>query len=146
MYAIVNFIHSYWAYLVLVVLIVTTINSILGFVSDREYSARDMRLALFTLITMHIQLLIGIVLWIVSPNGIGAIQDHGMGGVMKLDVVRKLAIEHPTLMIVAVILVTIGYSKHKKKLVSKPKLKTLAIFYTLALIAILAIIPWNQWF
>jgi len=144
MYAIVNFIHSYWAYLVLVVLIVTTINSIMGFVSNREYSARDMRLALFTLITMHIQLLIGIVLWIVSPNGISAIQDHGMGGLSSAA--RKLALEHPTLMIIAVILVTIGYSKHKKKLVSKPKLKMLAIFYTLALIAILAIIPWNQWF
>ena len=146
MYALVNFVHSYWAYLILVMLVITTFNSIIGFVSDREYSARDMRLALFTLITMHIQLLIGIVLWIVSPNGIGAIQDHGMGGMMKLDSIRKLAIEHPTLMIIAVIFVTIGYSKHKKKLVSKPKLKMLAIFYTLALIAVLAIIPWGQWF
>ena len=146
MYALVNFVHSYWAYLVLVMLVITTFNSIIGFVSDREYSARDMRLALFTLITMHIQLLIGIVLWIVSPSGIGAIQDHGMGGIMKQDGLRKLAIEHPTLMIIAVIFVTIGYSKHKKKLVSKPKLKMLAIFYTLALIAVLAIIPWGQWF
>lgn len=146
MYALVNFVHSYWAYLILVMLVITTFNSIIGFVSDREYSARDMRLALFTLITMHIQLLIGIVLWIVSPSGIGAIQDHGMGGIMKQDGLRKLAIEHPTLMIIAVIFVTIGYSKHKKKLVSKPKLKMLAIFYTLALIAVLAIIPWGQWF
>ena len=65
---------------------------------------------------------------------------------MKSDAVRKLAVEHPTLMIIAVALVTIGYSKHKKKLVSKPKFKLLAIFYSIALAAVLYMIPWNQWF
>ena len=105
-----------------------------------------MRLALFTLITMHIQLLIGIVLWLVSPNGLGGIRTSGMGAIMKSDAARKLAVEHPTLMIIAVVLITIGYSKHKKKLVSKPKFKVLSIFYTLALLAILYMIPWNQWF
>jgi hypothetical protein len=38
-----------------------------------------------------------------------------------------------------------GYSKHKKKLTSKSKFKMLAIFYTLALILVLAKIPWNTW-
>lgn len=144
MYTTVQFLHSYWAYLVLAVLVITTINSIIGFVGDKEYGAKDMRLALFTLITMHIQLLIGIVVWLVSPLGLGYIRENGMGGMASE--IRKLALEHPTLMIVAIVLVTVGYSKHKKKLVSKPKFKLLAIFYTLALIAILAMIPWNQWF
>ena len=136
MYATVQFIHSYWAYLVLAVLIITTINSLIGFFSDREYGAKDMRLALFTLITMHLQLLIGLVLWIVSPNGMKSLSSG----------VQKLSVEHPTMMIIAIILVTIGYSKHKKKLVSKPKFKLLTIFYTLALIAVLAMIPWDLWF
>lgn len=144
MYSTFQFVHSIWAYLVVAVLLITTINSLSGFFSKKEYGARDMRLALFTLITMHIQLLIGIVLWFVSPNGLNAIQANGMGGLSSAA--RKLAVEHPTLMIVAIILVTIGYSKHKKQRLSTPKFKKLAIFYTLALIAVLAIIPWNQWF
>jgi hypothetical protein len=49
-------------------------------------------------------------------------------------------------MIIAVALVTIGYSKHKKKLVSKPKFKMLAIFYSIALALVLYMIPWNLWF
>ena len=144
MYEIVQFVHSYWAYLVLIVLVLATFNALLGFFNKKEYGARDMRLALFTLITMHIQLLIGLVLFFVSPNGLNAITSNGMGGLSST--VRKLAVEHPTLMIIAVVLVTIGYSKHKKQRLSTPKFKKLAIFYTLALLAVLAMIPWNQWF
>jgi hypothetical protein len=49
-------------------------------------------------------------------------------------------------MILAVVFITMGYSKHKKKLTSNSKFKMLAIFYTLALILVLAKIPWNVWF
>lgn len=48
-------------------------------------------------------------------------------------------------MIIAVALITIGYSKHKKKLTSKAKFRMIAVFYTIALILILAKIPWNVW-
>ncbi len=143
MYSTIQFVHSIWAYLVLGVLVITAFNSLASFFSKKEYGAKDMRLALFTLITMHIQLLIGLVLFFVSPNGLQAIQNNGMGGLSSAA--RKLAVEHPALMIVAVVLVTIGYSKHKKQRLSTPKFKKLAIFYTLALIAVLAIIPWGQW-
>ncbi len=144
MYSTIQFVHSMWAYLLLAVLVVTTINSLAKFFGKKEYGAKDMRLALFTLITMHLQFLIGLVLFFVSPNGLNAITTNGMGGLSSAA--RKLAVEHPTLMIIAVVLVTIGYSKHKKQRLSTPKFKKLAIFYTLALIAVLAMIPWNQWF
>ncbi|WP_299675862.1 hypothetical protein [uncultured Dokdonia sp.] len=144
MYSTIQFVHSIWAYLVLAILVITTINSLAKFFGKKEYGAKDMRLALFTLITMHLQLLIGLVLFFVSPNGLNAITTNGMGGLSSAA--RKLAVEHPTLMIIAIVLVTIGYSKHKKQRLSTPKFKKLAIFYTLALIAVLAMIPWNQWF
>ena len=131
-------------YFAFIVFVLATFYSFLGFFYKKEYGARDMRLALFTLITMHIQLLIGLVLFFVSPNGLNAITSNGMGGLSSTA--RKLAVEHPTLMIIAVVLVTIGYSKHKKQRLSIPKFKKLAIFYTLALLAVLAMIPWNQWF
>ncbi len=144
MYSVVQFVHSYWAYLVVIVLVVATFNALVKFFGKKEYGGKDMSLALFTLITMHIQLLIGLVLWVVSPNGLQAIKTNGMGGLSSQA--RQLAVEHPFLMIIAVVLVTIGYSKHKKQRLSTPKFKKIAIFYTLALIAVLAIIPWNQWF
>jgi len=138
----IQFIHSGWAYIVLLVFVIATFNALIKFFGNKEYGAIDFRLALFTLITMHIQLLLGIILWFTK----GYFDEMSVGEVMKSDTVRKLAVEHPTLMIIAVALVTIGYSKHKKKLVSKPKFKLLAIFYSIALAAVLYMIPWNQWF
>lgn len=142
----VQFIHSYWAYLVLFILIIATFNAVFKFFGNKEFDAKDFRISLFTLITMHIQLLIGIILFFMKDYFSTIEQIGGMGEVMKNSDLRNQIVEHPTTMIIAVALVTIGYSKHKKKLVSKPKFKMLAIFYTLALILVLAKIPWNLWF
>ncbi|HET8885761.1 MAG TPA: hypothetical protein VFM70_05340 [Salinimicrobium sp.] len=144
MYQTVYFIHSYWAYLVLTVLAITVIKTIQGYVLNKEYSVVDFRLALFTLITAHIQFLIGLVLYIVAPY-MDAFGEVGMGGVMKDATLRLYLVEHPLIMLISIILITIGYSKHKKKLTSKPKFKTLSIFYTIALILVLSRIPWVKW-
>lgn len=144
MFTTVQFIHSYWAYLVLIMLIITSVNALIGFFSKKEYGATDFRLALFTLIVSHIQLLIGIVLYFLSPK-FAAFQG-GMGAVMKNSESRLYLVEHPLIMIIAIALITIGYSKHKKKLTSHPKFKLLSIFYTLALVFVLSRIPWSAWF
>ena len=145
MYETVYFIHSWWAYLVVLVLLITAINSIIGLTSKKEYGANDLRLGLFTLIVSHIQLLIGLVLYFVAPY-FQAFGQVGMGGVMKDSTLRLYLVEHPLMMLISVILVTIGYSKHKNKRLSNQKFKTLAIFYTLALIFMLSRIPWSAWF
>jgi hypothetical protein len=132
--------HSYWAYLALIILILATVNAIMGFTSKREFKDKDLRISLFTLIVMHIQLLIGVGWYFMSPwyksmkvNGIDATN-------------RLLAVEHPILMFFAIILITIGWSKHKKKTSDTAKFKTIAIFYVIALLLVLSRIPWSQWF
>ncbi|MBU2940887.1 hypothetical protein KO494_15160 [Lacinutrix sp. C3R15] len=143
MYSIVKNLHSYWAYLVLIILILAVVNSLIKTFSDKEYEAKDFRIALFTLIVSHIQLLIGLVLYFTSPNGVQNIVNNGMGGLSSFA--RLLAVEHPFVGVLAVTFITIGYSKHKKKLTSKPKHKTIAIFYTIALLLVLSRIPWSVW-
>ncbi|APU67969.1 MAG: hypothetical protein ABGW91_04695 [Christiangramia sp.] len=145
MYEVVQFIHSYWAYLVLFMLLIASFNAIIGFVTNKEYGSTNFQIALFTLIVSHIQLLIGIVLYFSAPY-FKMWAEEGMGGVMSDSTLRLYNVEHPLMMIIAIALITIGYSKHKKKLTSKPKFKTLAIFYTLALIVVLSRIPWSAWF
>jgi len=142
----IQFLHSYWAYLVLVVLVLATFNALIKFFGDKEFDAKDFRISLFALITMHIQLLLGIILFFTKDYFSTIEEIGGMGELMANQPLRNLIIEHPFTMIIAVALVTIGYSKHKKKLTSKPKFKILAIFYTLALVLVLAKIPWNLWF
>ncbi len=141
----IKILHSYWAYLVLLILIIATVNALVKFIGKKEFHAKDFRISLFTLIVMHIQLLIGIVLFFASDY-LSLISEMGMGSIMKNSSLRSNIIEHPITMILVVILITIGYSKHKKKLTSISKFKTIGIFYTLSLLLVLAKIPWNTWF
>ncbi len=145
MYSTVYFIHSWWAYLVVLVLLIASVNALIGWLSKKEFGANDFRISLFTLITAHIQLLIGIVLYFVAPY-FNAFSEMGMGEVMGDSTLRLYLVEHPLMMIIAVVLITMGYSKHKDKLTSKAKFKTLSIFYILALLFVLSRIPWAAWF
>ena len=141
MYDIIKNLHSYWAYLVLAILIIAVINTILGLIGKKEYSAKDLRIALFGLIVSHIQFLIGLVLYFVSPY----FEMWSHGGVMSDAVKRLYLVEHPAINILAIIFITIGFSKHKKKVSSASKFKTIMIFYVLGLILLLSRIPWDVW-
>lgn len=137
-------IHSYWAYIVLILLIFTVYNAITGLKSKRDFVDKDLRIGLFTLIVTHIQLLIGLAWYFMSPWYTALVSNSGE--VMKDSTSRLLALEHPIMMLIAIALVTIGWSKHKKKTASTAKFKTFAVFYGLALVIILIRIPWNSWF
>jgi heme A synthase len=133
-------IHSYWAYIVLAVLIYTVINAVIGLVKKKEFTHKDFRLGLFTLITTHIQLLIGLGWYFMSPW----YKSMKASGIDSSN--RLLAVEHPIMMILAIVLITMGWSKHKKKVKSESKFKTFALFYGLGLVFILSRIPWSNWF
>jgi len=146
MYETLQFIHSYWAYLTLLIIVLATLNALKGLFSKGEFKHNDFRISLFALIVTHIQIILGLFLYIYSPNAMGAIKSSGMASVMKDAALRFSSVEHPLMMVIAVILITIGYSKHKKKEDSNAKFKTLAIFYTIALLLVLSRIPWGNWF
>ncbi len=138
-------IHSYWAYLVLVILIAAVVNAVIGLSSKKEFKAKDLRISLFALITAHIQLIFGFIAYYTSTY-YETMRSLGMGEVMKNSELRKPLIEHSLLILIAIALITIGFSKHKKKATDAAKFKTIAIFYGIALLLILAVIPWNLWF
>lgn len=138
-------IHSYWAYIVLIVLIAAVINALMGLTSKKEFTAKDLRISLFALIASHIQLIIGFIAFYTSTF-YDTMRNVGMGEVMKNSELRKALIEHPVMIIIAITLITIGFSKHKKKETDQSKFKTITIFYGIALLIILAMIPWSLWF
>lgn len=137
--------HSYLAYIVLVFLFLAVANAIMGLVGNKMFTPqKDFRLSLFTLILCHLQLLIGLLIYFMSPSGLSAVQELGMGGLNSAA--RLLAVEHPAINIVAIILITIGWSRHKKFMEGKKKFKSIAVFYGLGLLLVLSRIPWGQWF
>lgn len=143
MYAILKTIHSYWAYLVLITLILAILNAIKGRFSNQEFVQKDLRLSLFGLIFSHTQLLIGLLLYFVSPwfdqwSAIGM-------GVMKNTESRLYLVEHPIVNILAIIFITIGWSLHKRQSSSARKFNRISLFYGLGLLLLLSRIPWDSW-
>jgi hypothetical protein len=91
---------------------------------------------LFAMVSLHTQLLIGLGLYFISPR------VKFFDGWMKDAAFRFYGMEHISLMIIAIILVTIGHSKSKKGSTPAEKFKPIKIWYVLGLILIVAAIPW----
>jgi len=141
----IQMLHSGWAYIALLVLIVAVVNAAMGFFSDKEFKEKDLRIPLFTLIVFHLQLIIGLIGYYTS-NYYDTMRSVGMGEVMKQPELRLMLVEHPIMMILAIILITMGFSKHKKQQTDKGRFKTILLYYGIALILVLSRIPWGNWF
>ena len=140
MYETIKNVHSILAYAALGLLLLASLNAILGVSAKKIFKEKDLRLSLFTLIICHIQLLVGLILYFVSP--IGASQF----GNMKDAAMRLTSLEHPLINIIALVLITIGWSKHKKQESNNGKFKKIAFFYMSGLVLILSRLPWANWF
>ena len=140
MYEFIQKAHSGWAYLVIAFLAIAVINAFIGLFSNKDFTGKDRKIALFALIFTHIQLLFGLVLYFVSSRGFKSL------GEMSDPTARLTSLEHPLINIIAVVLITIGWSKHKKITTSNTQFKTFAIFYTIGLVLILSRIPYKLWF
>ncbi len=139
MYNTILSVHSYLAYAALGLLFIATINAIFGLTSKGLFKSKDRSISLFALIVCHMQLLAGLILYFVSPLGLESF------GQMKEAALRLTSLEHPLINIIALALITIGWSKHKKEESNNGKFKKIAFFYTLGLLLILSRLPWANW-
>jgi len=105
-----------------------------GWLGKKSFSEGQRKLNLFTLISVHTQLLIGLVLYFLSPF----VQFNSQ--TMKDDTTRYWTVEHLTAMIIAIVLITVGHSKSKKAALPEGKNKAIAVFYTLALVIVIVTI------
>jgi membrane-anchored protein YejM (alkaline phosphatase superfamily) len=66
------------------------------------------------------------------------------GAVISDKATRILAVEHPVIMILTIVFITVGWSKHKKKIEDAAKFKNFVIFYGIGLLLMLSRILWNN--
>ena len=140
MYEIIQKLHSSCAYIALLLVVIAVANSLMGLFSKKEFTPKDRKISMFGLAAIHTQFLIGLILYFVSPLGFASL------GQMSDKALRLTSLEHPLINIIGIVLVTIGWMKHKKLITSESKFKTISIYYGLGLILILSRIPWNLWF
>src|SRR5680860_461698 len=137
--------HNMFRWLVLIVLVLAIGFASIGWIKKQEWKKRDGLVSLLLTIFMDIQFLVGLILYAcVSPLTKSAFADFGAA--MKNADLRFYAIEHIFMMVIALVLVHVGKVKSKRITVPWKKHRTAAIFYTIALLLILAAIPWERAF
>ncbi|MGD1892010.1 MAG: cytochrome b [Cyclobacteriaceae bacterium] len=132
--------HSALRYVVVLLLIVAVLKAFAGWFGNKSYTEGDRKLALFTMISVHLQLVIGLILYFISPVVQSALAN--MGAAMKDTELRFWAVEHIATNIIGIILITIGYSTAKRASVDKAKFMRTAIFYLIGFVLIMSAIPW----
>jgi sensor histidine kinase YesM len=147
MYEIFQLIHKALFFVVMILGLAVLVRAAMGLSSKSEFTESDRKMGLFFLISNHTQLLIGLILYLfLSPLALEAIKNLGMAEVMKNPVYRQIAVEHISTNIIAIILITIGYSKNKRAIDSAVRHKNALIFYGLGLVLLLSRIPWDKLF
>ncbi|MFD0795532.1 cytochrome B [Mucilaginibacter litoreus] len=126
--------HSGLRYIVLVLIVVAILRAFAGWLGNQSYTDGNRKWNLFTMISVHTQFLLGLILYFLSPN------VKFVSGFMKDASLRYWAVEHISMMLIAVVLITIGHSKSKKALNPANKHKAIAIFYTIATVIIIVAI------
>ncbi|AEV96740.1 hypothetical protein A4D02_29315 [Niastella koreensis] len=133
--------HSWLRWILLILLLVSIVKSLSGFSGKKALSAGDKKIWLFTMITAHTTLLIGLILLFFGRSGIVHGAPAGVS-VMKDSFYRFYWVEHPVMMIIAIALITVGRGQAKKSIPDVTKYKKAFWFFLLALLVILAAIPW----
>src|ERR1700679_3728643 len=130
-YIILKELHSGFRYIVFILVIIAIVQSLLGWFGKKPYTETNRKINLFTLISAHTQLLIGIVLYFLSPF----VQFNNT--TMKDSTTRYFTVEHWVGMLIAIVIITIGHSKSKKKATAQGKHKTIAVAYIIAFLVII---------
>lgn len=141
MYTGIKHLHATLAYILLLGVVISIAYSMIGLAGKKPYTEKSRKISLIGLISAHLQLVAGIVLYFVSPMGAANIS----GAAMKSSVSRLYILEHPLAMILGIVFITIGYATAKRLSEDRVRHKRIVLFYIIGLILILARIPWSYW-
>ncbi len=141
MYTGFKHLHSTLAYVLLGALIFSIIYVLIAYAQKKPFTDKTRKFALIGLVSAHIQFLVGLLLYVFSPLGL----KNFSGEAMKDSLARLYILEHPFTMLIAVVLITIGYSRAKRLKTDAARYKSILIYFGLGLILILSRIPWVAW-
>ncbi len=130
-------------YLLLTVLVLALIKSFVAYRKNLQHTEAHRKNGLIVLILAHIQLTLGCIMYFLSPMSKTGLSD--MGAALKDSSLRLYTLEHPLMMIIAIVFITMAYSKSKKNIADSLKHKVKCVYYLIALVLILIRIPWSVW-
>jgi len=136
LYLVLKHLHSIMRWILLVSLLITLVYSLIGISRRARLSGSGIYTARLTLAFAHLQLLVGLVLYLISPKVIFEAAS------MQSPILRFFLVEHFLGMVIAVALITAGYFSMKKRTITPSSSRIVFWFYLAALFVMLLIIPW----
>lgn len=138
--------HSTLRYFIVILVVAAIITSLMGWLNKKPYTPGNKKLALFSLIFVHIQLVLGLLIYVMGKYYKGfqvmkALKQIGAGNDV-IAPIRFYTIEHISMMIIAIALITIGYSTSKRAATDEAKHKKIAVFYLIGFLIMFFAIPW----
>ncbi len=131
--------HSLVRWLVLISLLFGVYRGFKGWFGNYSFSPFDNGVRKWTAIIAQIQLVIGITLYSISPL-VRYFLHHFRTALPEREV-RFFGMEHAVVMVAAIVVITIGSIKSRRKKTSREKYKTMAIWYSIGLLMILSSMP-----
>jgi|SRR5215217_4101105 len=141
MFSTLLFFHSVFRWLVLLSLLYTIFNSLVKFRKRAAFSSSDNKLRHWTTTIAHIQMMIGMVMYFKSPT-VGQFRAMGYAAGSKITEVFFFGLIHISVMILAIIVLTIGSAVSKRQESDPNKFKIILIFFSIALLIMIAAVPW----
>lgn len=141
MFSIILALHSLFRWLVLGTLLYSIYRAYTGWFRRKNFSSIDNTIRHWTATIAHIQLILGLWIYFISPTISYFL--HNYKDAVHVSEIRFFGMEHSVMMLFAIIIITIGSAKAKRKETDALKFKTIAIWFTIALVIILICIPWK---
>jgi len=135
------FAHNTLRWAILLAGLLTLVKAAQGLKGDRPY-APTRRIGVIFMASLHLQLLVGLALFATSPFIADAMAT--MAATMQDAPTRFFIAEHPTLMVIAVVVATIGSIVAKSAKDDAARHRKLLVFTALTLLFLLAGIPWQR--
>jgi hypothetical protein len=134
--------HNVLRWIILIFLFISIVRSLYGWLGNKTFTRGDRTIWLITLIFAHLTLFLGLYQWLFGRYGMLTTSPPEGTNVMKDKFYRFFWIEHPLTMIIAIILITLGYRMAKKLVDDDIKFKGAFWYFTFALVLILIRVPW----
>jgi len=136
------YLHNILRWIILILLLASIFTSLSKWQGKKSFTAGDAKLWLFTMISGHITLLLGLYQVLFGRFGIVSTTLPAGTNIMKDSFYRFYWVEHPVSMIIAIVLITLGRRSAKMQVADNVKFKRAFWFFLVALLLILAAIPW----
>ncbi|MEL7588264.1 MAG: hypothetical protein AAGU19_16260 [Prolixibacteraceae bacterium] len=135
--------HNVLRWLIILAALIVLLKYFIGWFSQNKWRKSDHTLGIVFTGLIDLQFLTGIVLYFfVSPITKTAFQDFGAA--MKNADLRFYAVEHALMMLIAVVLIHVGWSRSKKAVTDRAKFGRALVFFGLAYLLIMVSIPWSR--